>query len=240
MYQPEPLDQQFKSLITNKSVAILGHGPSLNVCNGKLIDSYETVVRIHGSIPCKFKPTGEGQGEHIPESEVDWLPVPPKEWFNRVGSRTDIFYHNYTDSTGTNFAERRAKEFYDNNGKIWCSDSPWVVLQNLEYQFILDEIIPNRKIPMQTYVNIFKTLGVPPQPGTVAVYDVLRHSPSKLFVGGITNYIENMESEGRTEAYMNSWKDFVWLCNLWRDNERLIVDPKMEALFNAYTERYVQ
>lgn len=209
------LDEAFAKFLDGKSVAILGHGPSLRVCNGAEIEKYDVIVRIHGAILPGFGP------------------VPNPEWHDKVGKRTDIYYHNFAD---VNAAIKAIDAFKKANGKFWCCENPFTVMGNTRFGKVIDTLIEYRYPSLELYYETYRLVGSNPVPGTLVLTDIMRHKVSDVFIGGMTCWLEDMTSPGRQDNAHNSWQDFKWMYELWRDNDKLKVDKTLEALFVQYRD----
>ena len=212
------LDEQFSKYLDGKSVAILGHGPSLGVCNGAEIEKYDVVVRIHGTAPSGY---------------ACWGVLPDKDWHGRVGKRTDIYYHNTADAKWVSI---KVKEFKEAGGKFWCCENPWVALPYTDVSDAMDALIDYRYPSLELYFATYRLIGSNPIPGTLVLADILRHNVSNVFIGGMTCWIEDMASVGRQDNAHNSWQDFKWMYELWHENDKVKADKTIESLFVEYRD----
>ena len=159
--------------------------------------------------------------------------LPEKEWYSRVGKRTDIYYHN---AVVPKWLIKQVKEFKEAGGKFWCCANPWIVLRYINVSQTLDPLIDYRYPSLELFFAVHRVLGCNPAPGTLVLADILRYNVSNVFIGGMTCWIEDMTSPGRQDSTHNSWQDFKWIYKLSHDNDKIKVDKTLEALFIEYRD----
>ena len=221
------LNRQFAGCLENKSVAILGRGPSLRACSRTLIESYDVVVRVHRPAPI------EG-----------WWPPPlvQEGWQSIVGARTDILYSSFGFTKDIDdemeFFDRMTSSFLDEGGKFMCRPHPRYALDDWLTSHKLAERLPLRFVDIGLYLELWRKIGATPFPGTIVVSDILAYPVKEVFIGGMTCYLDNspvgiIESNG----FRVSKRDFNYIRSIWRANEdRITVDPIMKDLFLSIDE----
>lgn len=215
------LNRDFADYLENKSVAILGRGPSLQSCSRSVIESYDVIVRVHRPAPIE-----------------DWWPPPlvQEEWQSMVGSRTNILYSSLGRGANDAFIERVTSSFKDEGGKFLCHPHPWYAITNQYSCSIMERTMPVRYVDIALYHSLYKYLRVDPFPGTLVVADILTHKVSKVFIGGMTCYCDRSKV-GIMEDYKKSKCDFNYIRSIWQcSNDQIVVDPVMEELFNIIGE----
>ena len=222
------LEKEFESLIRGKSVAVLGRGPSLSECSAEIIESYDTIARVHRPAPVEL-----------------WWPPPlvQPEWQDRVGARTDILYTSFgftdqQDRTIQNeFIGRVISSFKEEGGKLLCRPEPFYAIFKLKSgSHYIEETQALRYLGIGVYEELKKTLTSVPYPGTCVVADVMMYEPACIFIGGMTCYLD-ASSVGIIEMDHVSKSDFNFIRNIWESNPDCVrVDPLMEELFHTVDE----
>lgn len=223
------LEKRFESLIRGKSVAILGRGPSLAECDAATVESYDTVVRVHRPAPIDA-----------------WWPPPlvQEEWQAKVGRRTDILYTSFgfasspPEKVEEEFLTRVVTSFRSEGGKVLCRPEPVYAL-NPEVRpasRLIERMTPLRYVNLSLYDYLRVSLNAVPYPGTCVVADVLAYRPAKIFLGGMTCYLD-ASSMGIIEQGHKSKADFNFIRKLWRTHPISIrIDSVMEGLFETTDE----
>lgn len=222
------LEKDFESLIRGKSVAILGRGPSLSGGSAEVIESCDTIARVHRPAP------------------VDtWWPPPlvQTEWQSKVGTRTDILYTSFGLNlqqeleVQLDFMNRVISSFAEEGGKMLCRPEPFYALFELtQSSHLIEEKHPLRYLGIGVYEELKKTLKSVPYPGTCVVADIMMYEPARVFIGGMTCYLD-ASPVGIIEMDHVSKSDFNFIRNIWRSNaDGVRVDPLMEELFQTIDE----
>lgn len=247
-FKARELNRKFADLITGKSVAIIGSGPTLTSCNGEYIDSFDVVVRIHELVPKVVLP-----GSQEP---AIWYPPPfvPTEWHKYVGKRTDIYYDNLGDPCTRSFMKRAVESFKDEGGLFWCVQSADHYLTAMSDKWHISNIIDIRPpdLELHRYVQHYTSptyfmMGWPPLEGTLIVADILTHDISSVFIAGMDCYVNEKAPPQKevVQVFDNkqqhrtvcSASNFFFLRNLWEQNENVSVDPVMKSLFEKWRKQ---
>ena len=223
------LEKEFESLIRGKSVAILGRGPSLEQCDGEIIESHDVIVRVHRPAPIDL-----------------WWPPPlvQKEWQAKVGTRTEILYTSFGFTSATNptiqkdFIDRVVNSFRNEGGKLLCRPEPIYAIspEVRPASKFIEQKMSLRYLSYSLYEQLRDVCNSVPYPGTCVVADVLAYEPSNIFIGGMTCYLD-ASPVGIVEGSHVSKADFNFIRNVWRSNPVDVqVDPLMEELFRTIDE----
>ena len=223
------LEREFESLISGKSVAILGRGPSLAECDAETVESYDTVVRVHRPAPIDL-----------------WWPPPlvQEEWQAKVGKRTDILYtsvgitENQPREVQDDFIVRVVTSFLEEGGAMLCRPEPLYAIHTSvrRASILIERMAPLRYVTYALFKELSDAIRATPYPGTCVVADVLAQKPSNIFIGGMTCYVD-ASPIGIFEEGHKSKADFNFIRNIWRSNPDTVkVDFLMEELFRTVDE----
>jgi len=172
------LDEDYLSYISNKKVALVGPASYLNTLNiGKLIDSYDIVVRVNRGLDVI---------SNYPEN---------------VGTKTDILY-NCGIKKMDNGGDLNI-EFYKSQGVKWISTIPYSdyngnchnnSLHSMVDKNFIDEAKANFNFHLMdwhNYSHINKHVKCRSNTGFAAIFDLLNHKPSELFICGYSFYLDS-------------------------------------------------
>lgn len=215
-------DEEFAEFLKGKSVAVCGRGNSLERCDGTYIDSFDVVVRIHGPIPGI-------------KDEINWQPEPdfvPEAWHDRIGRKTDIFYH---DLNGV--SERRCHQvfdsFFEHGGKFVGVDFTNFNTHKhpQTHSYIENEICMVRKTNPSIYFYLHKHLGSRPMAGTEILVDIIMHDVSLVYICGMAR-IDHMPYNASYDK--DSKNDDRFIHGLVIEHDNIIVDSVMEKVYEEY------
>ena len=216
------IDLTYREYLKDKKVCIVGPAPSIIGSNQKdLIESYDTVVRLHKSIP-------------VPEERVI-----------DVGLRTDIFYHcmNQLPLVGgpIDFA------YLQNAIEFIASPYPNIVPFNRDiahFNKMNKGKLKTHIINKDLYLKFSKEMNTRPNSGTSAIIDLLSFDIAELYITGFTFFkggydkTYRNQSEEQVMAHINSDKthDIVpqikYLKKLFETDPRLKGDKKLMEIIN--------
>lgn len=223
------VEQQFYELINGKSVAVVSPAPIVRqLTMGDEIDGHDTVVRIHRCYP-----------EYSWREDEGFLPAVLQR---KVGSTTDIFYTSGFGGPPIEWVSGLMTSFFEAGGAIFCSQE--ALLSNYDVhalgEFIKAGLGPIRTLSHVDFALFKQMTGFYPLPGTRIVLDVLRYKPSRATLIGFPCYVSEDKPLGvrdHNPAHRYETKrDFNFIRQLWRENEKLHVDPITEHLFNTIND----
>lgn len=130
---------RFSDYLCGRSVAIVGRANLDVEEQGKYIDSFDIVVRVHWPIPYH---AGVGHNDRSEDrTEIKWDPPPfvPAQWSSFVGKRTHVFYTSIVNG-GEHWCRDIVEAFVAEGGEFICCEIPWV--QRKRTSGMLVRIIP--------------------------------------------------------------------------------------------------
>ena len=230
----EILDRNYLSYISNKKVALVGPASYLTNLNmGEIIDSHDIVVRVNRGLELIAD---------YPES---------------VGTKSDILYNcgvKKLDNGGS-----LNIEFYKSQGIEWISTIPNSdehgnchdnsVHPMVDKNFI-DEAKANFNFHLmdwRNYSHINKHVKCRSNTGFAAIFDLLNHKPSELFICGYSFYLDPFikgykngcdrdEEEFAKQCYhskrhiqSNQWN---YLKKCFHKEKRITTDPVLGKILN--------
>ena len=215
----------------NKNVALVGPASSIIRSNsGKLIDTFDIVVRLNKSLPL------------------------PKKIMNDIGSRTDILYNslNQTDFPGDNIINEEF--FVGNRIKFLCTSYPNISPFNSDIRHYLEKstcTLPFRIVDTDLYYKIKKSIRSRPNTGIMAILDLLNTQLRKLYITGMnfykTSYYKNYQkTSNQIVPYSNNNihnqnTQVELLKFLTLTDNRIIIDRVLyKILFNNYINFFKQ
>ena len=164
----EQYNRLYLSYISGKTVAIVGPASSIiNTNNGKLIDSFDIVIRLNKALPLS------------------------KKIIKDTGIKTDIIYNslNTESHPGQNNLDTRLYKKY--GVKFVCCPYPFsgVFKQDiLNYINMYKFDIPFRPVNKRKYSIFNNQLKTRPYTGTSAIMDILSYPIKLLYITGIDFY----------------------------------------------------
>jgi hypothetical protein len=228
------LDKKYKKYLEGKSVAIIGPAEYLTKLEtGRYIDSFDIVVRIN-------------RGTEVIE-----------KYSNSIGTRTDILY-NCLIKSPDNGGDIKIKE-YLKSGVKWISTIPssdingicksnklhnmvgWFTVFKLKRNFNF-HIMDYRK-----YSVVNEHVLSRANTGFAAIYDLLNHGVSKLYITGYSFYLDNFIS-GYKDGCERDEEEFAkqcfaskrhkqepqWKClkEIVKKDDRIEVDAILQKILN--------
>lgn len=194
------INKKYQNYLSGKRVALVGPAAYLTKLNtGKHIDSYDVVVRIN-------------RGTELLD-----------RYFNSLGKRTDILY-NCLIKSPDNGGDILVKEYKKNKIK-WIATVPgsdsrgisksnklhkmvnWFTVLKLKWHFNF-HVMDYRK-----YSNVNTKAESRSNTGFAAIFDLLNHDVSKLYITGFSFYLDNFISGYKSGCEMND-EEFARHCFL--------------------------
>lgn len=230
----EFLDRDYLSYISNKKVALVGPASYLTILNmGKIIDSHDIVVRVNRGL--------------------ELISSYPKN----VGTRSDILYNcgiKKLDNGGNlnieYFKSKKVKWVSttpnsDHNGH--CHDNS---LHPLVDKNFIEQAKINFKFHLMDwhdYFHINKHVKCRSNTGFAAIFDLLNHNPSELFICGYSFYLDSF-IKGYKDGCERDEEEFAKQCfvserhvqpNQWsylkkyvHKEKRITTDPILGKILN--------
>ena len=214
------LDKAFAGFIKGKSVAVMARGASLESCDGEHVDSFDVVVRMHRPMP--------GVKEDLAWECPPFVPV---DWQERVGTRTDIFYHDFNGVT-EEVLHRYLAAFFEEGGRFLCVDYQNFNAQrhSATHRYIESKIHPVRKVRPELYWHLHEQGLSHALSGTEILCDVLGCDPVSVFVAGFAGRGEVIGGDSKLE------RDLGFIRQLYLERDNISVDGMMQEIFDAADE----
>lgn len=238
------LDPHVESLVTGKRICIVGRGMHLLEDpefpdQGKVIDSYDVVVRVNHPLPHTISPLH-------PYSRMDWDPhFIPKQFQEHLGTRCEILFMYLRALDG----------IFPNDEAVdkWIAANGQILLHSRYYPKAFDKKPYLRDHP-NLYISEFKLpramrreLGTRignPFTGTYAVAYLSMYNVQAIRAIGYTCRTKQWEVEQidfSNKAYGQSAhrgdKDLKWLCELEQQDKRITLGSPM---WDQYEKLYVE
>ena len=209
----------YHKYIEGKSVALVGPAEYLTkTSNGKIIDGFEIVVRIN-------------RGLELIE-----------QYSESIGTRTDILYNCMIKSpdNGGNLSVRE----YKKHGVEWISTVPGSDSSGNCYSNVLHPMVKRFDIYKMKYFFKFhvmdykkysalnKKVKSRANTGFSAIFDLLAHNPSQLYVTGFSFYLDNF-IPGYKKGCSRNEIEFSRQCFV---SERHKQQPQWQLLKDTYNE----
>ena len=228
------LNKKYQKYLSGKSVALVGPAEYLSkLNNGEYIDSFDVVVRVN-------------RGTEV-----------INKYCNSIGKRTDILY-NCLIKSPDNGGEIKVSEYKRNKIK-WIATIPdsdrygitnsnklhkmvnWFTVLKLKWNFNF-HIMDYRK-----YLEINKVIESRANTGFAAIFDLLNHGVSNLYITGFSFYLDSFIN-GYKKGCGRNEKEFAIECFdskrhkqhfQWRylketlyQDKRINVDPILRKILN--------
>ena len=231
-------DNDFKKLLQNKSVALVGPADYLLNSNfGKEIDSYDLVVRINRGI------------ELIDQYHKD------------IGKRTDILYSCLIEEP-MNAGKIDLKRLTEDHQLKFVCTTPFIKKRSFlkkndihpmadkEKFKNLSKLVPTRIISNKYWKDFSRKLTTRPTTGYISIFDILEFEPKKLKIFGFSFYMTSIlkgykkgmqynEENFHKLALKSKRHEHYKMLNHAKDNllfnAKVFTDPFLEKLLNKKT-----
>lgn len=176
-----PIDEKYKTYLDGKSVALVGPASYLtDIYLGKVIDSYDVVVRINRGVELIDK------------------------YSDHIGTRTEILYNcliEHPDNGG-----KIDVAFLKDNGVEWISTIPGseadgTCKSNKLHNMVKMRTVFKTKLNFKFHVMDFMNYGAlnkkvesRANTGFAAIFDLLDHGVGTLFITGFSFYLDDFMS----------------------------------------------
>lgn len=231
-------DNDFRKLLKNKSVAIVGPADYLLNSNfGEEIDSYDLVVRINRGI------------ELIDQYHKD------------IGKRTDILYSCLIEEP-MNAGKIDLKKFTEEHRLKFVCTIPFEKkisfmkkidihpMVNKEKFKNLSKLVSTRIIDNKYWNDFSRKLNTRPTTGFISIFDILEFEPKNLKIFGFSFYMtsilkgykkgmkykeENFHKHALKSTRHDHYKMMNYAKNNLLSNEKVFIDPFLGKLLNEKT-----
>ena len=192
------INKKYQNYLSGKRVALVGPAAYLTKLNtGKYIDSFDIVVRVN-------------RGTEV----ID-------KYFNSIGRRTDILY-NCLIKTPENGGEILVKEYKKNKIKwistIPSSDKNGITKSNKLHKMVSWFTVLKLKWNFNFHIMDYKKYSLVNEKaesrantGFAAIFDLLNHDVSKLYITGFSFYLDDFMS-GYKNGCERDDEEFARLC----------------------------
>lgn len=216
-------EDEFKSFLKGKKVAIVGPAPSIIGSEQKeLIEGYDVVVRLSKAVPV------------------------PEERIKDVGSRTDIYYHCMSQSE-VNCGPINY-DYLEKNCKFIASPYPAIPPFDRDIIFFNNQNKGRLNLHIvdgELYDKFSKEMNTRPNTGVSAIIDLLSHDILELYVTGFTFFKGGYDKTYRNQTEEDVMKivngpndahhiepQIKYLRNLFKIDDRLSGDEKLMEIIN--------
>ncbi len=228
------IDSRYQNYLTGKTVALIGPAEYLTKLDtGSYVDSFDVVVRINRGIEL-----------------ID-------AYSKSLGTRTDILY-NCLIKSPDNGGELNGEEYLD-RGVKWISTVPGsdhngICTSNKLHKMVSWFSVFKLKRKFDFHVMDYKSYSIINEnvesranTGFSAIYDLLNHDISKLYITGFSFYLDNFIS-GYKEGCVRDEEEFARQCFIskrhkqepqWRylkrtaqQDKRIEVDPILKKILS--------
>lgn len=186
-------DEEFAKLVENKRVAIIGPSPHLNgLGNGKLIDSYDVVIRLN-------------QKFDIPESR-----------WEDYGSKTDIMFGSFNEFNQTECESNI--EYIKSLKYIVCPMlSMWGI--NEQNEWFESTGVPYHNVCDGHLFKIFKEVGTTCNTGFTGLIVLMNYDIKEVYVTGMTFFDMGRWGNVYYDEYYDSVKEATGdIYGAWNEN----------------------
>ena len=222
----------FAHYLSGKTVALIGRAPYImEMEQGDLIDSHDIVVRMH-------YPTPNENFSDTKNMEVQG--IIPTYAVKYIGERTNVLYDNLQHPWGNDHVAGIQK--------MKSTDGEWVCIGNIlslantttmlwtlgMYDSIADIMGSKiRIVDLIAYMDLARKLSHKlPVAGTIALYDLLLHGVSSLYITGMTNWQGKGENALDIEQHgYEVLPNFNFVRGLIEFDKRISIDPYMQKVY---------
>ena len=218
-------DKQYYNFLYNKRIAIVGpSNNTLNTNQGKLIDSYDLVIRLNKTF------------------EI------PSHLQKDVGTRIDVLYNSMNTSDyprQNDLTQNRLNNLTNQGIKYISTPYPFIYpFENDILKFINNNNhnIPYHIINLNLYKHLLSAIKGRPYTGTCAIMDLISFPIKELYITGIDCYLNKYYNEYRkisnnslhnlrNNDIHNNYSQLMFIKHLSCYNNKIKLDSFLEKYF---------